>query len=341
MSPVRLELRAPAKGRIGTLDELKGVAIILVVLYHAGGVLGMEDVMHGELGVDMFVILSGIGLSLSTSAESAGRFLVRRFWRIYPAYWIALTAFIAADMYFKNLRFTTPDILLHYVGLHGWFGDRYAMSINDSFWFITLIVTLYLLYPLLRRLVNKPDRLLLAGAVISLVLSLCYLHWSQPVGFAHLSLRMPGFFLGLLAGRLLRDGHLEVPMTMALGAAALLIFYVPYTQGFLFSSVWIGCAVMAGYAFLLRPVVGARARSVLTFLGDRSLEIFLIHQPLIREYNVFVLQRYFPNAGLGRWVLTAGMCVGIAVTIELSSLLRRLLSKLPGSGRRAPAPSPG
>jgi peptidoglycan/LPS O-acetylase OafA/YrhL len=338
MSPVRLELRAPATGRIGALDELKGVAILLVVLYHAGGVLGMEDVMHGELGVDMFVILSGIGLALSTSAEGAGPFLVRRFWRIYPAYWIVLTAFVAADMAIRNLRFTAPDLLLHYIGLHAWFGDRYAMSINDSFWFITLIVTLYLLYPFVRRLIDRPDRLLLAGAAISLALSLVYLHWSQPVGFAHLSLRMPGFFIGLLAGRLLRDGHIEVPMTMALGAAALLVFYVPYTQGFLFSSVWIGCAVMAGYAFLLRPVVGAPVRGVLTYLGDRSLEIFLIHQPLIREYNVLVLQRYFPHAGLGRWVLAAGMCFGFAVTLELSTLLKRLLARLPGTGRAAPSP---
>jgi peptidoglycan/LPS O-acetylase OafA/YrhL len=338
VSPVRLELRAPAKGRIGTLDELKGVAIILVVLYHAGGVLGMEDVMHGELGVDMFVILSGIGLALSTSAEGAGRFLIRRFWRIYPAYWIVLTVFIAADMLLRGMRFTAADVVLHYIGLHAWFGDRYAMSINDSFWFITLIVSLYLIYPLVRGLIGKPDRLLLAGALISVVLSLFYLHWSQPVGFAHLSLRMPGFFLGLLAGRLLRDGHLEVPMTLALGAAALLIFYVPYTQGFLFSSVWIGCAVMAAYAFLLRPVIGEPTRRVLTYLGDRSLEIFLIHQPLIREYNVLVLQRYFPGAWNGRWVLAAGICVGLAVTLEASSFLRRLLSRLPGAGRAAPSP---
>jgi peptidoglycan/LPS O-acetylase OafA/YrhL len=337
MSPVRLELRAAASGRVRALDELKGAAILLVVLYHAGGVLGMEDLMHGEVGVDMFVVLSGIGLALSTSAEGAGRFLVRRFWRIYPAYWIVLTAFIAADVFVRNLRFTATDVLLHYVGLHAWFGDRYAMSINDSFWFITLIVTLYLLYPFLRRLVDRPDRLLLAGALISLGFSLAYLHWSQPVGFAHLSLRLPGFFVGLLAGRLLRDGHLEVPMTMALGAAALLVFYVPYTQGFLFSSVWVGCAAMAGYAFLLRPVVGAPARGALTYLGDRSLEIFLIHQPLIREYNVLVLQRYFPSAGLGRWALAAGMCVGLAVTLELSTLLRSVLSGLPGAGRAAPS----
>jgi peptidoglycan/LPS O-acetylase OafA/YrhL len=339
MTPLRLDLPAPVTGRIRVLDELKGVAIIIVVLYHAGGVLSFSDRLHLETGVDIFVILSGIGLTLGSSSEGTGRFLLRRFWRIYPTYWIALTASLIAAAHFRGDHFTTPDIVLHFLGIHAWFGDVYAMSISDAFWFITLIVSLYLIYAPLRRLAGRADLLLLAGSVISLVPILIYFYWGQSAVFSHMALRIPGFFVGLLIGTLLKEGTLVIPMSAATGAAFFLLFYTTYTQGILIASFFIGLVVMGGYAFLLRPAVPGRLRGALTFLGDRSLGIFLIHQPLIREYNVYVLQRFFPRVPLTPWVLTAGIAVGLVATLLIASLLYSLLQKLPfpGSGRHASA----
>jgi peptidoglycan/LPS O-acetylase OafA/YrhL len=340
MASLRLELPAPVAGRIGTLDELKGVAILLVILYHAGGVLGLKNTAHGDVGVDMFVILSGVGLTLgSASSWGAGRFLLSRFWRIYPAYWIALTAFLLGDALIWNRHFAAADIFLHYVGLHGWFGDAYALSINDSFWFVTLIVTLYLLYVPLRRFVDRPDVLLLLGSLVSIVPAVYYYRTRQPVEFDHLSLRIPGFFLGLLFGRLLRTGRLDISATTALGGAFLVMFYLPFTQNFVFATVWVGSALMVVYAYLLRPFLSAVSRGALRFLGDRSLEIFLIHQPLIREYNGFAHRQMFPNAAVTPWSITAGMLVALAVTIAISDGLHRLLKRLPMPGRDRPSPA--
>jgi peptidoglycan/LPS O-acetylase OafA/YrhL len=339
MSPLRIGLPAPVRGRIAALDELKGVAIILVILYHAGGVLGLRDVLHGEVGVDFFVILSGVGLTLSARREGAGRFLLRRFWRIYPAYWIALTVFLVADACFRNTTFGTTDIALHYLGIHGWFGDVYAMGINDSFWFVTLILTLYVLYLPLRRILGRADRLLLAGAVVSVVPILAYFYAGQAAIFAHMALRIPGFFLGLLIGTLLRDGRLEIPLSAKTAAAFLILFYVTYALGIIVASFLIGFVGMLAYAAIVRPALNERARRDLRFLGDRSLEIFLIHQPLIREYNVLVLDWLFPGSGKSPMALTLGMCVGLAVTLALASGLHVLLARirLPGAD---PAPLP-
>lgn len=339
MTPIRLALPAPLVGRIGVLDELKGVGILLVILYHAGGVLGIENVLHGETGVDVFVILSGVGLTLSTTRESAGRYLLRRFWRIYPAYWIVLTAFLLANGYILNRHISPTDIGLHYLGAQVLFGARYALSVNDSFWFITLIVSLYVLYLPLRRYTSRPDVLLFFGALISLTSALLSFYGRQFVAFDHFSLRIPGFIVGLVIGRLLRTGSLEIPLTPAFACALLLFFYVPYTQGFVYASAWAGLAVMAAYAFIVRPVFGSAVRGVLRSLGDRSLEIFLIHQPLIREYNVYVLQRWFPGLGITPRTLLGGICVALGVTWVLSLALHGLLRKLPGPGRPPAAPA--
>ena len=92
MPELKIELPSSIHGRLPVLDELKGLAILLVVLYHAGGVLVWQNLLHGDLGVDIFVILSGIGLTLSarTATEPTVTFMRRRLVRIMPAYWIAL-----------------------------------------------------------------------------------------------------------------------------------------------------------------------------------------------------------------------------------------------------------
>ena len=103
MPELKIELPTFVRGRLPVLDELKGLAILLVVLYHAGGVLVWQNFLHGDLGVDIFIILSGIGLALSSRAESPASFLRRRLVRILPAYWIALTAYWICNTHKINI----------------------------------------------------------------------------------------------------------------------------------------------------------------------------------------------------------------------------------------------
>jgi len=314
--------------RLEVLDELKGLAIILVVLYHAGGVLTWNNHLHGDLGVDMFVILSGLGLSLSPAYPGAKAFLWRRLLRIFPIYWLVLTAYLLLNTHFLQLNYTPANIALHYLGIHGWFGDRYAMTINDSFWFITLIVSLYLIHALMQRFGGAIDRLLLVGALVSVAAAFAWFFTGQSGSFGHLGLRIPGFFVGLLAGRLLLTGRLELTFSTWSLLAVFVISYVPYTQGIVFHTVAVAAGLMVVYAFGLHPRLGSetggRMRRVLRFLGDHSLEIFLLHQPLIREYNVYLHGRWLNDPAPSRFSLTVGMLIGFAVTLILSAELRRL-----------------
>jgi len=315
------------RGRLPVLDELKGLAIILVVLYHAGGVLVWGNKLHGDVGVDIFVILSGVGLMLGSAAQDAGQFFLRRFKRIFPTYWVVLTAYVVANTHFLELHYSPTDLVLHFLGIHAWFGDAYGMSINDSFWFITLIVTLYLLYWILRPLLCAPDKLLLWGGTICMVPTLIFFYMGQAGVFGHLALRLPGFFLGLLLGRLMRDGRLDLPLTATMAGALLLFLYVPYTQGIIFGSVPIGFTLILAYAFLLRARVSEGFRRTLKYLGDHSLEIFLIHQPLIRQYNFYLHGRWFNIPSPSDGSLTIGIAIGLVVTLFLSAELHRLMAR--------------
>jgi peptidoglycan/LPS O-acetylase OafA/YrhL len=320
----------PPGTRLPVLDELKGLAILLVVLYHAGGVLVWRNLLHGDLGVDLFVILSGVGLALGGRADTgAWPLLRRRALRILPPYWLALTVFLVLNAHVLERRESVFNIVVHYLGIHAWFGDVHAMSINDSFWFVTLILSLYAVHVLVRR-IARVEHLLLVGALLSTGVALAFFFAGQSGVFGHLGLRLPGFFVGLVLGRLLRDGRLEIGLGPALFAALLVLTYVPYTQGVVFHSTAVGLVVLGAYARLVRPFLAARLPGVpraLRFLGDHSLEIFLWHQPLIRDYNFIVQVRWLGDPSPGPGSMMVGMVVGFAITLLLATELRRIFAR--------------
>jgi len=340
MTELKLELPAPVRGRLPILDEFKGLAIILVVLFHTAGVLGWANWFHGDLGVDVFVILSGLGLALSTKTESAVTFLRQRLVRILPAYWLVLTVYVLCNSHFLQHHYSAANIVLHYSGFHGLFGDGYALSINDSFWFITLILTLYLVFVAVRGLRADLGRLLFVGAAFSWAFAYAMLVGDRPGSFGHLGLRVPGFFAGFLIGQILRDGRLVLKLEWPLGGAVLLLCVLPFFQGFTFLSPVVALALMAGYLFMWKRFAPARALAgvdrVLVFAGNHSLEIFLIHQPLIREYNLYLHGRWFNIPVPGTGTLAVGVVAGLVATVFLSVELKGLLARLLP---RAPSPA--
>ena len=101
--------------RYRMLDVWRGVACLLVVVYHAGFAIDRTEVAGaagsarwwlvallrmGSLGVPFFFVISGYCIAASAEANrakglSAGAFLRRRFRRIYPAYWVAILGVVA------------------------------------------------------------------------------------------------------------------------------------------------------------------------------------------------------------------------------------------------------
>jgi exopolysaccharide production protein ExoZ len=75
------------------LQYARGIAALLVVLFHSGPYLPSQWVLFtGHRGVDIFFVISGFIMSMVVRRESADRldFLARRIIRIVPLYWIIL-----------------------------------------------------------------------------------------------------------------------------------------------------------------------------------------------------------------------------------------------------------
>jgi peptidoglycan/LPS O-acetylase OafA/YrhL len=94
---------------IPALDGLRGIAVLIVMVYHLEFLLPALDlwVSGGFLGVDVFFVLSGFLITSvllkeydKTQKINLWRFYLRRFLRLMPAYWLFLSVlyFFAFDI---------------------------------------------------------------------------------------------------------------------------------------------------------------------------------------------------------------------------------------------------
>jgi hypothetical protein len=163
----------------------KGVAMCLMILHHlfwnvtAMGVsiyymaISQEIGILGKVCVSIFLLLSGYGLDKSVKNDyKIGEFYKRHLSKIYFNYWfIVIVSFIIGAIFFTDkARALIGDnafykVILNFTGLYYLTG---YMGYNSSWWFITAIIVLYLLFPLIRILVKQYNHVFLIFSSILL-----------------------------------------------------------------------------------------------------------------------------------------------------------------------------
>src|SRR5699024_1647411 len=85
--------------RINSLQYLRGIAAFLVLITHVLQYLNIKPVgnyfLSGQYGVDVFFILSGFIIYYTTQVNANWKsFMIRRVFRIYPAYLFAFVCYL-------------------------------------------------------------------------------------------------------------------------------------------------------------------------------------------------------------------------------------------------------
>lgn len=275
--------------------ELMGLALLWVMLFHAyefhfDVVLldGFKALGFG--GVDIFFLLSGLGISVTLSKGGTLRtYYVRRLSRILPAYWLVVGAYSLWLAAVGRIPFRVAAWNLS--TLHYWF------HIPGSFnWYIPALLAFYLLAPayglLLRRCCHKEW---LTAALFPLSYGLYRL--TIPLGLTYLEDfidRIPAFAMGMLAGQYLLSGK---RFTWRHGAVWGGLALVGVTVGVLrlrgalyISTCFILAAVLMplclGLGKLMSLLPGRRLHKGLALLGACSLEIYLLNVVVTREFAV-------------------------------------------------------
>jgi peptidoglycan/LPS O-acetylase OafA/YrhL len=163
--------------RIPSLDGLRAVSILLVLLGHVGGTRGLARVNLGigdyaHLGVVVFFVISGFlitGLLLSETASkgrvSLARFYARRTLRLFPACYVYL-AVVSALWVAGVVRLTERDLwhaatyTSNFISKPSWeLGHLWSLSVEEQF---------YLLWPCVFIALTPRRAVGAAAAVVAL-----------------------------------------------------------------------------------------------------------------------------------------------------------------------------
>lgn len=165
-----------SRKNISFLSFGKGVAIVSIILYHILIPIFlnkpfMKIISLGGTGAHIFIFLSGFGLCLSTYIDFKS-FYKRRFLKVLLPYYFVITCIclINIKLHIYNESNQLYSYLSHILQ-YRMFLNKYEWSFGTHFWFISTIIQFYLIYPLLRFMLNKNPKFSL---VISFVISILY-----------------------------------------------------------------------------------------------------------------------------------------------------------------------
>lgn len=308
--------------------ELMGAAMLFIILFHVG--LPRTDMFFGlrrcgNIGVDMFMFLSGVGLWFSwTKHPDTWQFYRRRLVRIMPA-WL-----IMASLYYIP-RFNTQTGSL--IDLIGDITINWDFWLHDelTFWYIPAIMMLYLWAPPYMRLISRHP--IYRWVVVLMVLWCVMVQWVAPIHHAvgHLEIfwsRVPIFFLGVNCGEMVRrkeriDGMgiwLILVTFIATFGSCFYLEQVSHGRFPLFIERMIYIPLTVTLILLLNRVfrrLPQWANRSIAFFGAVSLEAYLIHDHFVMVYLAPHRLGYWPTA-----LLT------ILITIPLAWLLHWAVEKL-------------
>jgi len=335
----------PRGAHMEAIDELRGLAIILVILYHSGGVLGWPNYLHGEVGVDIFLLVSGFTLAVSSSDLSLGTFVSRRLLRIYPAYWLALATILWTHRILFGSHYSFDDIAEHAIGIHGFSRLAYFSDINDSFWFISMILAAYVVFALVRRRLDDLSLLVGLCGLLTNAAVVGYQHFGHTGGLISLAARIPSFFFGLIAGRLLSAGTAELRVNLCLTLGLASTYYMTFFRNmactYTLPAIGLALAWLALRRGLGRFSLGRWVLRPVALLGVVSYEVYLFHQPLIRDYAGAFLARAMNLPNPTQTQLGLAILGGLAVTLMISVLVHRLVGRFFRRwARNEPTPAP-
>lgn len=185
-TPSRQVMSRPAPVRFAALDSWRGIAAILIVLFHAqivSNIHQLEIVRLAEIAVDFFFVLSGFVivhayLPRLTDGGSVTKFLFLRLGRLYPLHLFMLGLFLLFEIAKSSLPFPTnpvdpafsgtnePQFLISNLFLAHAVWPFDTLSWNTPSWSISAEFIAYVLFALAVLLARRQLPYLLAVALV-------------------------------------------------------------------------------------------------------------------------------------------------------------------------------
>lgn len=329
--------------RIHFLDSTRGLAALMVIIFHVHGLIFFDlthigesrlfnvltTLFNGADAVSYFFVLSGFVLSYkyfnSDFDESIERYSIRRIFRIMPLYlFIVVLAYLILGSGLTKLNFVQEINL--FAG---------ANPLVKPGWSLSVEVALSLLVPYMVSLIKDNIK---RSFFLVLILMLCY-RWITCFTVHFLLGSLLSFWVSPKNTTKAHDYFVDMTSFKRLGIFLLLL--LPYSLRFwikltpLKPLVDTGCEVInlqkdyfyfyisafascLAISIILREPILQRIfnLSPLTFLGKISFSLYLVHFPILKFFEQhYSSNLYNADAGLPTTILTyQTIIIGLSIT---------------------------
>ncbi len=290
-----------------SLQALRALAAWLVVFHHvmqiffdfkAESALGRFFVERGAIGVDIFFVISGFVIYLSTRGKDiqAGRFMLNRFFRIVPAYWLYSVMVALIIVYARPVMPTQAFDLKHFLlsllfvpaPNPGGFGLYPTLSVG---WTLNYEMFFYLVFALS---LAAPQRWRPGLIGIALVLVSAVLARQSWLGEFYRNSIIYEFLFGVAIGVAHCCGWLRLGFGLASTLLATSLLAIQQLDSSMRLLHWgVPSAMLVVACIALEPWF--RAARPLKLLGDCSYSVYLVHV-IVLSLGWYLVERFSLNA---------------------------------------------
>lgn len=336
--------------KLDYIDALRGLAILAVIVVHTNqyGSSNLPDILkkivgEGARGVQLFYLASAFTLYLSfknrlrKEKSPIRNFLLRRFFRIAPLYYMGIVYYLWQDglgpRYWlgDETQITGLNILSNFTFLHG-LNPYWITSVVPGGWSIAVEMMFYAIFPFLFSKVkslNEAFNFFLVSLFIKLFLQLFFMKfhlisddrlWSEYL-FLYFPSQLPVFCLGILLYFIV----IENESLRKISGKSILVFSL-LVLGQLATGIQFVLAnhILFGFGFLLLGLALSKFRfevivnPVVNYIGKISFSMYLVHFAVLHWLSYHNFVEYFEN-GIFNYVTR--LFIVLIITVIISSVL--------------------
>lgn len=316
------------KCRFSELDAMRGIAAVMVVLYHYStwhiqskgysSTVPLFAFEAGRYGVHLFFMISGFVIFLTLNrVQHVMDFVISRFARLYPAYWVAVPLIFICSSYFSlpGREVSIYSFLFNFTMLQGWFDIRH---VDGVFWTLSVELVFYVIMASLYYFKKLSNINLFSLVFLPVALLSYYLEGEQVITIN----KYVKLFMLLEYGSLFIMGIMFYKILNEKGYAPYFIVFIAYFVDVFIhqeSAILISIYFVIFFLFVMGALSILRAK-VLVFLGAISYSLYLVHQNI----------GYLVIHGLEKYELASPISVlliPLLVSISLAILITVYIEK--------------
>lgn len=294
------------KERILYFDAIKFFAVICVFVCHFARTLEYYQISYsfkilpdnifsvytGTVGCVLFFIVSGAALMYVYQDKiNLKVYFLKRFKGIYPMFWIAFIIFFGLQFYIDggyNKNIPIWRVVFTVIGFDGLIANFCATFYTVGEWFLGVLIIMYILFPVLRKLVNEfPYATLTVSILVGIIVDYTYNNSSVPELVIFL-VWIPVFVLGMVFVKNIKS----VGTCLLIISMVVLAVFTIFDMGFCHKMTriyFVGTSLFFILVYLFENFSGNIFRAVSEFVSKYCYPIFLVHHRVMlifmRRFN--------------------------------------------------------